>query len=72
MWERICTCWQNRVLCHLGKLQQQTYSRSKVGRCYALPPFRVPLMDYPGDPMLKNVDDEYMVGDRMLVAPMCR
>jgi alpha-glucosidase (family GH31 glycosyl hydrolase) len=29
-------------------------------------------MDYPGDPMLENVDDEYMVGDRMLVAPMCR
>jgi alpha-D-xyloside xylohydrolase len=28
------------------------------------------LMDYPGDPMLENVDDEYMVGDRMLVAPI--
>jgi alpha-D-xyloside xylohydrolase len=27
-------------------------------------------MDYPGDPMLENVDDEYMVGDRVLVAPM--
>ena len=35
-----------------------------------MPPFRALLMDYPGDPMLENVDDEYMVGDRMLVAPI--
>jgi len=35
-----------------------------------MPPFRALLMDYPGDPMLETVDDEYMVGDRLLVAPM--
>jgi alpha-glucosidase (family GH31 glycosyl hydrolase) len=35
-----------------------------------MPPFRALLMDYPGDPMLENVDDEYMVGDRILVAPI--
>ena len=35
-----------------------------------LPPFRALLMDYPGDPLLENVDDQYMVGDRMMVAPM--
>jgi alpha-D-xyloside xylohydrolase len=35
-----------------------------------MPPFRALLMDYPGDPMLESVDDEYLVGDRLLVAPM--
>jgi alpha-D-xyloside xylohydrolase len=27
-------------------------------------------MDYPDDPLLENVDDEYMMGDRLLVAPL--
>lgn len=35
-----------------------------------LPPFRALLMDYPDDPTLANVDDEYLVGDRLLVAPL--
>jgi alpha-D-xyloside xylohydrolase len=35
-----------------------------------LPPFRALLMDYPDDPALATVDDEYLVGDRMLVAPL--
>lgn len=35
-----------------------------------LPPFRALVMDYPDDPMLTAVDDEYMVGDRILVAPI--
>lgn len=35
-----------------------------------MPPFRALALDYPGDPMLAEVDDEYMVGDRLLVAPM--
>jgi alpha-D-xyloside xylohydrolase len=34
------------------------------------PPFRPLLLDYPHDDSLRNVDDAYMVGDRMLVAPM--
>ncbi|HZY62266.1 MAG TPA: TIM-barrel domain-containing protein [Edaphobacter sp.] len=35
-----------------------------------LPPFRALLMDYPEDPALAKVDDEYLVGDRLLVAPL--
>jgi alpha-D-xyloside xylohydrolase len=35
-----------------------------------LPPFRALLMDYPDDPALANVDDEYLIGDRLLVAPL--
>lgn len=35
-----------------------------------LPPFRALLMDYPDDPALAEVDDEYLIGDRMLVAPL--
>lgn len=35
-----------------------------------LPPFRALLMDYPDDAELVDLDDEYMVGDRMVVAPL--
>jgi len=35
-----------------------------------MPPFRSPLLDFPQDASLTNVDDEYMIGDRMLVAPL--
>jgi alpha-D-xyloside xylohydrolase len=34
------------------------------------PPFRALILDHPVDANLANVDDEYMVGDRMLVAPL--
>jgi alpha-D-xyloside xylohydrolase len=35
-----------------------------------IPPFRPLILDYPEDPNLVEVDDTYLVGDRMLVAPM--
>jgi alpha-D-xyloside xylohydrolase len=35
-----------------------------------LPPFRALLMDYPDQPLLADVDDEFMMGDRIVVAPM--
>ena len=34
------------------------------------PPFRSPVLDFPDDPALQEVDDEFMVGDRLLVAPL--
>jgi alpha-D-xyloside xylohydrolase len=34
-----------------------------------VPPFRALVMDYPDDTDLFNIDDQYLVGDRMLVAP---
>ena len=34
------------------------------------PPFRAPVLDAPGDVRLRSVDDQYMVGDRMMVAPI--
>jgi len=34
------------------------------------PPFRALIMDHPDDPSLLTVDDEYMMGDRLLVAPL--
>jgi len=33
------------------------------------PPFRALVLDTPDDPRLSAVDDQYMVGDRMMVAP---
>lgn len=34
------------------------------------PPFRALVLDSPADPRLRKVDDQYMVGDRILVAPL--
>ncbi|PTY04978.1 glycoside hydrolase [Opitutaceae bacterium EW11] len=35
-----------------------------------LPPFRALVLDYPDDPAARTVDDEYMMGDSVLVAPV--
>jgi alpha-D-xyloside xylohydrolase len=35
-----------------------------------LPPFRALVMDYPADPPTRTNDDEYLMGDDVLVAPM--
>jgi alpha-D-xyloside xylohydrolase len=56
-------CWR---MCLLPYLQAAFAEYERTG----MPPFRALMMDYPGDPLLENVDDEYMVGDRLLVAPM--
>ncbi|UWZ86814.1 TIM-barrel domain-containing protein [Occallatibacter riparius] len=48
------------------------YLRGVFAR-YALdgtPPFRALTLDFPDDESLHAVDDQYMVGDRMLVAPL--
>lgn len=35
-----------------------------------IPPFRAVVMDYPDDPETHNLDDEYLMGDSLLVAPI--
>lgn len=35
-----------------------------------LPPFRALVMDYPDDPNVLPIDDAYMMGDELLVAPL--
>lgn len=37
-----------------------------------LPPFRALVVDYPGDPAVAAIDNEYMMGDCMLAAPTIR
>lgn len=34
------------------------------------PVFRSPVLDFPYDPALATIDDQYMAGDRLLVAPL--
>lgn len=34
------------------------------------PPFRALVLDFPQDKRLRTVDDQYMIGDRMMVAPL--
>lgn len=54
------------------RMQLVPYLQSAYAR-YAqdgTPPFRALLLDYPEDEALQNVDDAYMIGDRMLVAPL--
>lgn len=35
-----------------------------------VPPFRALVLDYPADEQTRTIDDEYLVGDRLLVAPV--
>jgi alpha-D-xyloside xylohydrolase len=35
-----------------------------------VPPFRALVMDYPADPRVWDVDDQFMMGERLLVAPL--
>ena len=54
------------------RMQIVPYLRAAFAK-YAVdgtPPFRALVLDSPGDAALAQVDDEYMIGDRMLVAPL--
>jgi alpha-D-xyloside xylohydrolase len=35
-----------------------------------IPPFRALVMDYPGDETVRNISDQFLVGENMLVAPV--
>jgi alpha-D-xyloside xylohydrolase len=39
-------------------------------RKQGLPPFRALVLDYPGDPGTWNVDDQFMMGEGLLIAPV--
>jgi len=54
------------------RMQLVPYLKSAFAR-YALdgtPPFRAFAMEWPGNPDMAKVDDAWLVGDRMLVAPL--
>lgn len=48
------------------------YLQSAFARYYreGLPPFRALVMDYPKDSETLNIDDEYLMGDSVIVAPV--
>jgi alpha-D-xyloside xylohydrolase len=54
------------------RMQLVPYLRASFGAYAAqgTPPFRALVMDWPDDPNLALVEDEYLFGDRMLVAPV--
>jgi alpha-D-xyloside xylohydrolase len=54
------------------RMQIIPYLRSAFARYAAdgTPPFRALVLDAPGDATLLQVDDQYMIGDRMMVAPL--
>lgn len=55
--------WRMRLLPYL-------YAAFARYRFEGLPPFRALVMDYPDDPEVRNIDDAYLMGDALLVAPM--
>jgi alpha-D-xyloside xylohydrolase len=54
------------------RMQIVPYLRAAFAKYAAdgTPPFRALPLDWPGDTSLAQVDDEYMIGDRLLVAPL--
>ena len=68
--------WQNlETRCReiIGwRMQLIPYLRSAFARYAAdgTPPFRALVMDAPHEHELQTVDDQYMIGDRMMVAPL--
>jgi alpha-D-xyloside xylohydrolase len=46
------------------------YSSFAKYKYEGIPPFRALVMDYPDDPTTFNIDDAYMMGDSLLVAPI--
>lgn len=46
------------------------YSAFATYRLEGTPPFRALVLDYPEDPAVHNIDDQYMMGDRVMVAPV--
>jgi len=54
------------------RMQLVPYLHSAFERYAAdgTPPFRALVLDYADDKSIRSVDDEYMVGDRMFVAPL--
>ncbi|MDR3723448.1 MAG: glycoside hydrolase family 31 protein [Terracidiphilus sp.] len=54
------------------RMQLIPYLRSAFARYRkdGTPPFRALVLDAPSDRRLQSVDDQYMIGDRMMVAPL--
>ncbi|MFN2975452.1 TIM-barrel domain-containing protein [Terriglobus aquaticus] len=54
------------------RMQLLPYLRGAFARYRAegVPPFRALVMDFPDDPSLAAVDDQYLIGDRLMAAPL--
>ena len=55
--------WRMQLIPYI-KSAFQTYAQNGT------PPFRAVVLDYPDDERLSQVDDQYLIGDRMMVAPL--
>jgi alpha-D-xyloside xylohydrolase len=52
------------------KLMPYVYAQAKDSSEHGLPMLRALFVEFPGDPGSWNVDDEYLYGSQMLVAPL--
>ena len=52
------------------KLVPYLHAAFDVYRCTGLPPFRALVMDYPDDLAARTIEDQWMMGDRLMVAPL--
>ena len=64
------TAAANRLLSLRTKLIPYLYSAFAKYHQTGRPPFRAIVMDYPDDPMTYGIEDAYLMGDDMLIAPL--
>jgi alpha-D-xyloside xylohydrolase len=46
------------------------YSAFAQYRFFGIPPFRALVVDWPEDPAVRDIDDQYMVGESIMIAPL--
>ena len=68
-WEQVETICRQTLQLRM-RLLPYIYSAFARYQSEGIPPFRALVLDYPADPKCHKVDDQYLIGDGLLVAPL--
>jgi alpha-D-xyloside xylohydrolase len=64
--ERVCRKWLELRMQLVPYLYSALFSYWREG----VPPFRALVLDWPDDPLVREIDDQYLIGDRLMAAPV--